>query len=88
MTCFVYIIKCADGTLYTGITWNLGRRIREHNLGLARSSFTKGRLPVELMYWEKFDSRELAARREKEIKGWGRRKKETLISSLHRGAPL
>jgi len=66
---------------YTGITWNLKKRIREHNTGI-KTSIQKSRLPARLVYWEKFDTRILAAKREKEIKGWRREKKEQLINSL------
>mgnify|MGYP001619181881 FL=1 len=66
---------------YTGITWNLKKRIAEHNSG-KDTSIQKSRLPVRLVYWEKFKTRMLAAKREKEIKGWRREKKELLIKSL------
>ncbi len=82
MACFVYILECADGMYYTGITWNLEKRIKEHNLKI-KTPLQSSRLPVKLVYWEMFNSRIEAARREKEIKGWTRVKKEKLISSLH-----
>jgi len=82
MNVFVYLVECKDGTYYTGITWNLQKRIKEHNLGL-KTSLQKSRLPVKLVYWEVFPNRIDAARREKEIKGWRRSKKEVLIRSLH-----
>ncbi|RJQ37010.1 GIY-YIG nuclease family protein [Candidatus Microgenomates bacterium] len=78
---FVYIVKCVDGVYYTGITWNLRKRIKEHNSGI-KTPLQKNRLPVKLVYWEKFETRIEAARREKEIKGWRREKKEILINSL------
>lgn len=74
---FVYIIKCADDYLYTGITRNLEKRLNEHNSGLSKS--TKNRGPVNLVYKEYFKTIEDAAKREKEIKGWSRKKKENLI---------
>ncbi len=83
MSWFVYIIECKDESFYTGICWNLKKRIKEHNEGYFKSSFTKGRLPVKLVYWEKFENRFLAAIREKEIKGFGRIKKLSLIESLN-----
>jgi putative endonuclease len=79
---FVYIVKCDNGKYYTGITWNIEKRIKEHNLGI-KSPLRKSELPVKLVYWEKFNTIHQAARREKEIKGWRREKKEALISSLH-----
>ncbi len=84
MSWFVYIVKCKDHSFYTGICWNLKKRIEEHNKGLYKTSFTKGRLPIGLVYWEKFDNRFAAAKKEKEIQGFGRIKKLRLINSLHR----
>lgn len=81
MSCYVYIIKCQDSSLYTGITWDLKKREKEHNIG--EVLFTKNRRPAKLIYWEKYKTRKEAAKREKEIKGWRREKKEKLISSLH-----
>ncbi|PJB99313.1 MAG: hypothetical protein CO077_02395 [Candidatus Nealsonbacteria bacterium CG_4_9_14_0_8_um_filter_35_12] len=77
---FVYIIKCRNGVYYTGITWNLEKRIKEHNLGI-KTPIQKSRRPVRLVYWEKFENRKEAAKREREIKGWRREKKEKLIKS-------
>ena len=82
MSCFVYIIKCKDRFLYTGITGNLRKRIKEHNEGLG-SPVTKTRRPVSLVYREDFPTRMGAARREKEIKGWRREKKEHLIMEVY-----
>ena len=81
MACFTYIIKCNDQSLYTGITWNLKKRVKEHNLRI-KSCLQKSKIPVKLVYWEKFKTRKEAAKREKEIKGWKRDKKEKLIESL------
>ncbi len=81
MAIFVYIIECKDKSFYTGITWSLEKRILEHNNGLTIS--TKNRIPVKLVYWERFENRIAAAKREKEIKGWSRFKKIRLIASLH-----
>jgi putative endonuclease len=82
MSWYVYILKCRDDSFYTGITWNLKRRIEQHNLRV-KSCLQKSKVPVKLIYWEKFDNRIRAAKREKEIKGWKREKKEELIRSLH-----
>jgi putative endonuclease len=82
MKCFVYIIKCKDNSYYTGITWNIAKRTEEHNLRI-KSCLQKSKVPVSLVYSEEFESRIEAAKREKEIKGWSRKKKEILISSLH-----
>jgi putative endonuclease len=79
---FVYIIKCFDNSLYTGITWNLEKRMKEHIDG--KVPFTKNKQPLKLVHCEKFETREMAAAREREIKGWRREKKENLFnSSLH-----
>ena len=82
---FVYILQCKDGSYYTGITWNIKKRITEHNQGIG-TPIQKSRRPVKLLYSEQFKTRIEAAKREKEIKGWRREKKESLIkkfSSLH-----
>ena len=77
---YVYIVKCADDTLYTGITMDVGRRIVEHNNDdLYGAKYTRGRRPVCLVYQELLDSRSAAARRESEIKQLSRVEKETLI---------
>ena len=75
---FTYILRCSDGSYYTGITWNLKKRIFEHNHKI-KSSLQNTKLPVKLAYWEVFESKILAAKREKEIKGWRREKKEELF---------
>ena len=80
MAHFLYIVECVNKSFYTGITWNLKKRISEHNNG--ESIATKGKLPVKLVYWEVHKDRLLAAKREKEIKGWGRIKKLALIETL------
>ncbi|MBI2263537.1 GIY-YIG nuclease family protein [Candidatus Berkelbacteria bacterium] len=78
----VYILLCSDDYFYTGITSNLDKRISEHRHGL--SKLTKNRLPIRLDYSEDFKTRKEAAKREKEIKGWRREKKESLIESLRK----
>ncbi|MEK7587229.1 MAG: GIY-YIG nuclease family protein [Patescibacteria group bacterium] len=84
MRYFVYIVRCADSSYYTGITWNLKKRIEEHNKRI-KTPLQKSKIPVNLVYWQIFSDKIPAARREKEIKGWSRLKKEKLIESLHRG---
>jgi putative endonuclease len=76
---FVYIIRCSDKYLYVGITANVQRRLVEHVNGLCRN--TKNRGKISLVYTEKFETRFEAAKREKEIKGWRREKKENLINT-------
>ncbi len=75
---FVYILRCADGTLYTGITNDLIRRCKQHNAGTA-SRYTRSRLPVALVYQEPQVSRSLALKRELAIKALSREQKELLI---------
>lgn len=65
--CYVYILKCSDDSLYTGYTVNLEKRINTHNGGKA-SKYTRGRLPVELVYYEELPSKSDALKREYEIK--------------------
>ena len=66
---------------YTGITWNLKKRIEQHNKGI-KTMLQPKRRPVALVYFEEHLSRISAAKREKEIKGWSRMKKEKLVNSL------
>lgn len=82
MSCFTYILKCKDGSYYTGITNNIEKRLFEHNTGVS-TPIQPSKRPVELVYFEKFDNRIEAARREKEIKGWRRKKKENLIAKFN-----
>ncbi len=76
----VYILKCADGSYYTGVTNNIERRLSEHQSGY-HQGYTNIRLPVELMYFEEFNNPLRAIEREKQIKGWSRAKKEALFIS-------
>ena len=75
---FVYIVRCRDGTLYTGITKDLTRRCEQHNAGTA-SRYTRSRLPVALVYQESKANRRLALKREAAIKAMSRLEKESLI---------
>ena len=80
-TWFVYILRCADDSLYTGITTDLNRRCEQHNAGTA-SRYTRSRLPVRMVYQEIQATRSLALKRELEIKAMSRKVKESLIKSL------
>ena len=82
MLYFVYILKCRDKTLYTGITWNLEKRVKEHFNG--SSKYTRGRLPVKLVYFEKHKDKIDAMRREREIKRFSRKIKLELIKNPRR----
>ena len=77
---YVYILKCSDGAYYTGVTNNPDRRLIEHNGGINKGCFTCTRLPVEMVYCEKFKDYNLAISWEKRIKDWSRKKKEALIN--------
>lgn len=74
----MYILLCANDQYYTGSTNNLVRRIAEHESGEG-ANFSKNNLPVKLVYFEEFDRVEDAFKREKQIQGWTRAKKEALI---------
>jgi putative endonuclease len=76
---FVYILKCSDDSYYTGVTNNLEKRINEHNSGMIKG-YTFSRLPVVMVYSQRFDDIKRTIEVEKQIKGWSRRKKEALIS--------
>ncbi|HEY1076986.1 MAG TPA: GIY-YIG nuclease family protein [Fontimonas sp.] len=75
---WVYILRCADGTYYTGHTDNLDLRIVQHESGEC-DGYTLSRRPVVLMWSQEFVSREEALAAELQIKGWGRRKKEAMM---------
>lgn len=76
---FVYMLRCADGSLYIGETDNLDERISRHQQGRA-CAFTATRRPLELVYVEELANRLEARRRESQLKGWTRRKKEALVA--------
>ena len=75
---YVYVLECADGTLYTGYTTDVERRVAKHDAGDG-AKYTRGRTPVEVVLTEGFDSRAAAMRREHEVKALSRRAKERLI---------
>ena len=77
---FVYILRCGDGSLYTGITNDLIRRVEQHNAGTA-SRYTRSHLPVVLVYQEVQPSRSLALKRELAIKALSRLEKEAMIKA-------
>lgn len=75
----VYILKCGDGSLYTGITNDLQKRLSAHEAGKG-AKYTKGRTPLALVYEEKFESRSDALKREAQIKSLNRFQKLALLS--------
>ena len=75
----VYILRCADSTLYTGATTDVVRRVKEHNHKKG-GACTMGRLPVKLIYQESYETQSQAFKREAQIKRWTRKKKLGLIA--------
>jgi putative endonuclease len=82
---FVYIVRCADGTLYTGFARDPEKRVRVHNEGKG-AKYTRSRLPVTLAYVERCDSLSAALKREHELKPWSHAAKEALITAQGAGA--
>ncbi|MBP5303562.1 MAG: GIY-YIG nuclease family protein [Clostridia bacterium] len=78
---FVYMVKCADNTLYTGYTNDLQKRIKAHNEGQG-AKYTKARRPVTLVYAETFDNKSDALKREYAIKQLSRQEKDRLVASF------
>jgi predicted GIY-YIG superfamily endonuclease len=78
MSFWIYILRCADGSYYTGHTDNLEKRIGEHQTGLC-SGYTAGRLPIELVFTQECSTRIEALTAERQIKGWSRKKKEAMM---------
>ena len=77
---YVYVLSCADDSLYTGYTTDPARRVAEHDAGEG-AKYTRGRTPVELVHVERHDSRSAALSREHEVKSLSRADKETLVAS-------
>ena len=75
---YIYIVECSDGTLYTGWTNDLSKRLEAHNAGKG-AKYTRSRRPVALAYYESFRTKEEAMRREYEIKHFTRKRKQKLI---------
>ena len=84
---FVYIVRCADGTLYTGVAKDVSRRVEEHNSNdVLAARYTRGRRPVVLVHQEMTATRSTAGRREHQIKQMSRPEKEALVlTSARRG---
>lgn len=79
---YTYIVKCADGTLYTGWSANLEKRLTTHNAGMG-AKYTRNRLPVELVYWESQENQSRAQKREAGIKKLKRQQKIALIDEFN-----
>jgi putative endonuclease len=79
-TWFVYLLRCSDDSIYTGISTDIDARVTAHNQGKG-ASYTSGRRPVSLIYQEKHPNRSSASRREAEIKNWRREQKEKFVQA-------
>ncbi len=77
---YVYILKCADDTYYTGVTNNIERRFLEHKTGEDVNAYTFRRRPLQLVFYAEFSNVEFAIEKEKQIKKWSKNKKEALIN--------
>lgn len=78
----VYIVECADGTYYTGITTDTKRRLLEHNFSFKSAKYTRSRRPVKLVYEEDSQNRSTASKREYEIKKMKRKDKIILVENF------
>lgn len=80
---YTYIVECGDASLYTGYTTDLERRIKAHNSGKG-AKYTRSRLPVHLVYYEVYDDKKAAMKREYEVKQLERREKLALIEKFQK----
>ena len=83
---YTYLLRCSDGTLYCGFTNDLTRRLKTHNSGKG-AKYTRSRLPVELVWYEEWASKEEALRREWQIKQLSRSEKLELVNSFSKDHP-
>jgi len=79
---YMYILECENGTYYTGSTIDIEMRVKQHQMGNG-ANYTRKHLPVKLVYCHEFDNIEQAYKREKQVQGWSRAKKEALINGEH-----
>ena len=86
MTWTVYLARCNDGSLYTGVTTDPERRLAEHNSG-GGGSYTRSRIPIVMVYWEPVEDRSAALRRESAIKRLTRAQKEELVTGRRHANP-
>lgn len=84
---YVYVVRCKDGTLYTGITKDLRRRVAEHNSDNGGAKYTRSRKPVQLVYAESVESRSIASKREYQLKQMSVTQKQALIkTTVYKGS--
>jgi putative endonuclease len=86
MTAYVYMLRCADGSLYVGSTRDLFARLQQHQLGLG-ATYTRDRRPVELVWHEEHENVAVAFSREKQVQNWSRVKRLALIDGDYEGLP-
>jgi len=79
---YLYVVRCSDGTLYTGITTDVTRRLHEHNVTKKGAKYTRGRRPVELVYWIDFENRSTASKAESRFKKLSRKEKWEVIAAF------
>ena len=83
----MYVLECADGSFYVGSTWDLERRLTQHQSGEGGAAYTRRRRPVRLVYYEQSDSIADAYAREKQIQNWSRAKRIALIEDRTKDLP-
>jgi putative endonuclease len=83
---YVYMLRCADGSLYVGSTRDLFARLHQHQVGMG-ATYTQPRLPVELVWHEEHEHVGSAFAREKQVQKWGRAKRLALIQGAYEGLP-
>ncbi|MFD2585549.1 GIY-YIG nuclease family protein [Croceitalea marina] len=84
---FVYILLCSDRSYYTGVTNDVYLREEQHNKGIDKKAYTFNRRPVKLVWFQEFVNPDRAIAKEKQLKGWSRKKKEALINNNLEGLP-
>lgn len=84
---YVYILKCADNSYYIGVTNDVNYRTDQHTDGINPDCYTYRRRPITLVHHEEFTDINAAIRREKQLKGWNRKKKEALINGQLENLP-
>lgn len=87
MSAYVYVLRCGDGSLYTGWTNDLKLRLAAHQSGKG-AKYTKGRTPIELVYFEELPDKSAALRRENELKKLRKDKKEELVFNTEKPMPV
>lgn len=80
---YFYLVRCSDNSLYSGVTNNVVRRVKEHNSSSSRGAkYTRAKQPVVLIYQEEFTTIQVAMTREREVKKWPKAKKEQLVTAM------